>query len=194
MDPLIRQQGGVDLHQEPSSPLQLFSVMRAESYVEGKPMLAAEVMRTSFATVKLNTPLVDVARLLLETNQRGLPVLDDEGRLAGIVTESDLLHREELGVSAPCNWLGALMGAEEGGRVRQRMRALRVAKIMTPDPLCVDEGATINEVVAQMDMREISQVPVVCADQVIGMISRFELVAALERCLGRSEAGAGVKP
>jgi CBS domain-containing protein len=146
-------------------------------------MRASEVMRRSFATVRPDTPLIDAARLLLETNQRGLPVLDNEGHLLGIVTESDLLHRDELGVSPPCNWLEALLGIEEGGRVRERMRALRVSKIMTPGPLCVDEDATINEVVAQMDMREISQVPVICADQVIGMISRFELVAALERSL-----------
>jgi CBS-domain-containing membrane protein len=69
-----------------------------------------EVMRTSFATVKLHTPLIDAARLLLETNQRGLPVLDDDGRLVGIITEGDLLHRDELGVSPPCNWLDGLLG------------------------------------------------------------------------------------
>ena len=137
-------------------------------------------------------PLVDAARLLLETNQRGLPVLDDKGRLVGIVTESDLLHRDELGVSPPCNWLEALLGVEEGGRVRERMRALRVSEVMTPDPLCVGENATINEVVADMDMREISQLPVVRAGTVIGMISRFELVAALERGLSHNEAGAEV--
>jgi CBS domain-containing protein len=153
-------------------------------------MRAAEVMRTSFATVKPSTPLIDAARLLLETNQRGLPVLDDGDRLVGIVTESDLLHRVELGVNPPCNWLEALLGIEEGGRVRERMRALRVSRIMTPDPLSVDEDATINDVVANMDMREISQLPVVSADRVIGMISRFELVAALERCLGQSESSA----
>jgi CBS domain-containing protein len=45
-------------------------------------MRAGDVMRTSFATVKLHTSLIDAARLLLETNQRGLPVLD-EGRLVG---------------------------------------------------------------------------------------------------------------
>ena len=112
-------------------------------------MRAADVMRTSFATVKLSAPLIDAARLLLETNQPGLPVLDDEGRLVRIVTESDFLHRDELGVSPPCNWLEALLGIEEGGRVRERMRALRVSKIMTPDPLCVDEDATINDVVAR---------------------------------------------
>ena len=66
-------------------------------------MLAPEVMRTSFATVKPATPLIDAARLLLETNQRGLPVLDHEGRLVGIVAEGDLLHRDELGVSPPTN-------------------------------------------------------------------------------------------
>ena len=64
-------------------------------------MRAADVMRPSFATVKPNTQLIDVARLLLETNQRGLPVLDVDGRLAGIVAEGDLLHRDEFGVSPP---------------------------------------------------------------------------------------------
>jgi len=155
-------------------------------------MRAADVMRTSFATIKPSSQLIDAARLLLETNQRGLPVLDDEGRLIGIVTESDLLHRDELGVSPPCNWLEALLGIEEGRRVRERMRALRVSAIMTPNPLWVDEDATIDDVVAKMDMREISQLPVVCADRVIGMISRFELVAALARCLSRSESSAKV--
>ena len=61
---------------------------------------------------------------------------------------------------------------------------------MTPDPLRVDEDATINDVVANMDMREIPQLPVVSADRVVGMISRFELVAALERCPSHSESGA----
>ena len=58
---------------------------------------------------------------------------------------------------------------------------------MTPDPLCVDEDATINDIVAELDTREISQLPVVRAGRVIGMISRFELVAALERRLSRNE-------
>jgi hypothetical protein len=80
-------------------------------------MRAGDVMRTSFATVKPTTPLIDAARLLLETNQRGLPVLDDEGHPVGIVTEGDLLHRDELGVSPSCNWLEALLGVEEGGIV-----------------------------------------------------------------------------
>lgn len=154
-------------------------------------MLATEVMRSSFATVKPTTPLIDAARLLLQTNQRGLPVLDDDGRLVGIVSEGDLLHRDELGISPPAgNWLEFLLGIEESLPARERMRALRVATIMTPDPVFVDEDATVDDVVAEMDRRRVAQLPVVCADKVIGMISRFELITALEHSLSRGEKSA----
>jgi CBS domain-containing protein len=156
-------------------------------------MRAGDVMRTSFATVKPSTRLIDAARLLLETNQRGLPVLDDDGRLLGIVAEGDLLHRDELGVSPPANWIEALLGIEEGGAVRDRMRALRVATIMTLGPACVDEDASIDEVVLEMDRRGIGQLPVVRATRVTGMISRVELIGALERSLSRNEASAEVR-
>ena len=122
-------------------------------------------------------------QLLLDNNQRGLPVLDDNGRIVGIISEGDLLHRDELGVSPRANWIEALLGLEESGTVRERMRALRVAAAMTPDPVCVDEDATIDDVIALMDMRAVAQLPVVHADKVIGMISRHELIAALERAL-----------
>ena len=57
------------------------------------------------------------------TNQRGLPVLDDNGELVGIISEGDLLHRDELGVSPPAgNWFEQILGIEEGGPARERMR------------------------------------------------------------------------
>ena len=132
--------------------------------------------------------LVEVARLLLQTNQRGLPVVDKDGILVGIVSEGDLLHREELGVAAPAgNWLEELLGIEEGGPARERMRTLSVAAIMTKDPVCVDEDATVNDVISVMDQRGVGQVPVISAGRVIGMISRFELMAALEAKLSSCE-------
>ena len=50
-------------------------------------MLATDVMRTWFATVKPNAPLLDAVRLLLETNQRGLPVIDDNGSFVGTLED-----------------------------------------------------------------------------------------------------------
>ncbi|HTO62785.1 MAG TPA: CBS domain-containing protein [Bradyrhizobium sp.] len=145
-------------------------------------------MRRSFATVGPTTTLVEAARLLLETNQRGLPVLDQAGRLVGIVSEGDLLHRDELGVSPPSgSWFEALLGIAENAPARERMRALQVATIMTPDPVFVTEDASVDDVVAEMDRRHVAQVPVVSAGEVIGIVSRFELIFALERSLNRNQ-------
>lgn len=147
-------------------------------------MLATKVMRSSFATIKPTTSLLEAARLLLQTNQRGLPVLDEDGSLVGILSEGDLLHRDELGVSPPVgNWLEQLLGVEEGGPIRERMRTLSVARIMTRAPIFVDENATVDDVISAMDRRGVAQIPVVSAGTVIGIISRFELLAALERKL-----------
>jgi CBS domain-containing protein len=121
---------------------------------------------------------------LLQTNQRGLPVLDKNGNLVGMISEGDLLHRDELGVTPPTgNWLEQLLEIEEGGPARERMRTLNVATIVTRNPVCVDEHASANDVIAAMDRRRVAQVPVVCAGKVIGIVSRFELLAALERKL-----------
>jgi predicted transcriptional regulator len=100
-----------------------------------------------------------------------------------------------LGASPPaCNWFETLLGIEEGGPARERMRTLRVATIMTPNPVFVDEDATVDDVVTEMDRRQVGQVPAVCADRVIGIVSRLELIAALELRLSRkekAEAGSG---
>ena len=61
---------------------------------------------------------------------------------------------------------------------------------MTPDPVCVDEDTSTDDVVAEMDRRAVAQLPVVCADEVIGMISRFELIEALERSLSQIKTSA----
>jgi CBS domain-containing protein len=127
-------------------------------------------------------------RLLLQTNQRGLPVLDGEGDLIGIVSEGDLLHRDELGVMPPAgNWLEQVLGIEESSPARRRMRALRVEAIMTPDPVYVDEDATVDDVISAMDTHKVEQIPVVTAGKLIGIVNRFELIAALERSLSRDE-------
>ena len=130
----------------------------------------------------------------LKTNQRALPVLANDEQLVGIICEGDFLHREELGVSRPAdNWLKSILGIEENGSPRKRMGALRVEEVMTGDPLCVDEEASLDDVINQMDIRRISQLPVVCGSTVVGMISRVELLKAIERQLSQSEALAPAK-
>jgi CBS domain-containing protein len=147
-------------------------------------MRASEVMLGSFVTVKPGTALIDAVRLLLQTNQRGLPVVNDGGDLVGIISEGDLLHRDELGVKPHAgNWLEEIIGIEERTPARERMRSLSVGVIMTPEPVCVDQDAAVDDVIKVMDSREVGQVPVVSAGKVVGIINRFQLISVLERSL-----------
>ena len=153
--------------------------------LKGMPMNVSNVMRRSFATIKPDAPLIDAAHLLMETNQRGLPVVDGEGTLVGVVSEGDFLHRTELDISPPPgNWLEELLGIEEDTPARRRMRARLVREVMTRDPACVDDEASLDEVVALMDARHIAQLPVVCGGTVVGVVSRVELLAAVANALG----------
>jgi CBS domain-containing protein len=147
-------------------------------------MNVSDIMRRSFATIKPEAPLLDAAHLLIETNQRGLPVIDHEGALVGVISEGDFLHRAEIDISPPPgNWLEELLGIEEDTPALRRMRARLVREVMTHDPICVDDEASLDEVVALMDARHVAQFPIVCGCAVVGVISRVELLAAVARAL-----------
>jgi CBS domain-containing protein len=147
-------------------------------------MKVSDVMRRSFATIKPEASLLDAAHLLLETNQRGLPVIDSEGSLLGIISEGDFLHRVELGIAPPPgNWLEEILGIQEDTPVRRRMRAGLVREAMIPDPAVVNDEATLDEVVAIMDARHVAQLPVVCGGTVVGIIGRVEFLAAVAQAL-----------
>jgi len=147
-------------------------------------MNVSDVMRRSFATIDPEASLLEAARVLLQTNQRGLPVIDKEGMLVGMISEGDFLHRVELDIAPPPgNWLQDILGIEEDTPARRRMRARLVRETMSPDPVCVDDETTVDEVVALMDARHVAQLPVVCGATVVGIIGRLELLTAVAKAL-----------
>ena len=147
-------------------------------------MNVSDIMRRSFATIKPDAPLVDAAHLLIETNQRGLPVIDHDGALVGVISEGDFLDRTELDIPPPPgNWLEELLGIEENTPARRRMSARLVREMMTHNPICVDDEGSVDEVVALMDAHHVAQLPVVCGSSVVGVVSRVELLAAVARAL-----------
>jgi CBS domain-containing protein len=147
-------------------------------------MNVSDVMRRPFATINPEASLLEAATVLLQTNQRGLPVIDKEGMLVGMISEGDFLHRVELDIAPPPgNWLQDILGIEEDTPARRRMRARLVRETMTPDPVCVDDETSVDEVVALMDTRHVAQLPVVCGATVVGIIGRLELLTAVAKAL-----------
>jgi CBS domain-containing protein len=156
-------------------------------------MNVTDIMRSRFATIKPDAPLLEAAHLLLETNQRGLPVVNQEGSLVGIISEGDFVHRSELDIGTPAgNWLEELLGIEEDTPSRRRMCASSVHEVMTHDPVGVDVEWTLDEVVALMDARHIAQLPVVCGGALIGVIGRVKLLTAVARVLGSAKEKSAV--
>lgn len=161
----------------------------------GLPMKAAEVMRSPAVSVAPNCRVIDAARLLMETNRRGLPVVDRAGILVGIVSEGDFLRRVELGTGPTDRpWFDAFFGAGESAAAFARAYGRSVDEIMTRDPVCVAPDADLIEAIALMESHHVAQIPVVFEGAVLGMISKAELLAAVARRFDQSiRIGQGVR-
>ena len=147
-------------------------------------MRAAEVMTRDVATVTPETPIVDAIQLMLDRRVSGVPVVDAQGAIVGILSEGDLLRRVELGTEhrRPA-WLTFLRGPDREAVDYVRTHTLRVDDVMTRRPDCVDEDAALDAVVAHMTHRHVRRLPVVANGKLVGIVSRADLVRALGQSL-----------
>ena len=149
-------------------------------------MKAADIMTREIMTVGPETALADAVRLMLEHRVSGLPVVDGAGRLVGLLTEGDLLHRAETGTDAVrLGWLQALLARGRMAEQYVHTHGRRVRDVMTRDVLTVGEASPLDDVIRIMESRHVRRVPVVEDDRLVGMVSRSDLVRALGALLGR---------
>jgi CBS-domain-containing membrane protein len=107
-------------------------------------------------------------------------VVDTAGVLVGVVTEGDLLRRDELGTERRKSWWLRLI-ASPGRQAADftRTHGRRVADVMTHDLISVDANAPLEEIVARMEEHRIKRVPVLQDDRMVGVVSRADLLRAL---------------
>ncbi|MGB9644070.1 MAG: CBS domain-containing protein [Stellaceae bacterium] len=147
-------------------------------------MKASEVMTRNVVTVGRETPVAQVIRLMLDNNISGLPVLDDDGKVVGIVTEGDLLRRSEMGTERHRpRWLEILMGPGRMAREYVRTHGRKVEAIMTADLISVAGDTPLDEVVGLMERHRIKRVTVLEGDLLVGVVSRLDLLRALLRAI-----------
>src|SRR5918997_3551725 len=149
-------------------------------------MKAADVMAREIVTVGPETPLAEAVRLMLEHRVSGLPVVDGNGQLVGLLTEGDLLHRAETGTdTVRLGWLRVLLARGRMAEQYVHAHGRRVRDVMTRDVLTVGEASPLDDVIRIMESRHVRRVPVVEDDRLVGMVSRSDLVRALGALLGR---------
>jgi len=142
-------------------------------------MIAADVMTRNVISVPPDAIVSDAVQLMLDNRISGLFVIDSQGTLQGVITEGDLLHREEVGTGRRSSWWLRLFvpGREASDFTHNHSR--RIADLMTTDVVSVDEGADLSEVVQTMERNHVKRVPVMKDGRVSGVISRANLLRAL---------------
>ncbi|HTV30102.1 MAG TPA: CBS domain-containing protein [Xanthobacteraceae bacterium] len=144
-------------------------------------MKASEVMTRRVISIHPQATVVQAIKLMLKNRLSGLPVIDASGKLVGIITEGDFLHRREIGTELKRNaWLDAIFGPEQSAHDYVRAHGITVAELMTRQPITVDEDASLDRVVHLMERHHIKRLPVLRKGKVVvGIVSRANLMQAL---------------
>jgi CBS domain-containing protein len=142
-------------------------------------MNAGDVMTRQIVSVAPETSVLDMAQLMLKNRISGLPVIDNNGNLVGIVTEGDCLRRVETDTEPRRRrWVEFLMGPDQLANEYVHTHGRKVSEVMTPDPVTATEDTPLHEVVHLMEKRRIKRIPVLRGRQMVGIVSRADLLRA----------------
>jgi CBS domain-containing protein len=140
-------------------------------------MRAHQIMTHDVVTVTPDTPVVEAATLMLRYHVSGLPVVDNAGKLVGVVTESDFLRRSEIGTERKrSSLLRFFAGPGGAGADFVREHGRKAGEVMTPNPFFVEEETTLEDIVQLMEKNNIKRLPVMKGDVLVGIVSRADLL------------------
>lgn len=149
-------------------------------------MKAADIMTTNVIAASPDDRVSDVVELMLEKKISGMPVIDDERNVVGMVTEGDFLRRTELGTRRErARWLEFILGPAKSASDYVEANARRVAEVMTPNPISVTLYTPLNDIVTLFEEHNIKRVPVTTNGKLAGIVTRVDLLRALSRELNK---------
>jgi CBS domain-containing protein len=146
----------------------------------GKVMNARNVMTPDVVSVPPDASVGTAAQLMLQKRISGVPVIDDRGRLVGILSEGDFLRRAETGTGRRRpRWIEFFMGPGRLADEYVRLSGRKVRDVMTQEVRTVPPDAPLEQVVRLMERHNIKRVPVVDGGKVVGIVTRANLLHAV---------------
>lgn len=143
-------------------------------------MQVRDVMTANVISVAAQATILEAARTMLRNRISGLPAVDADGRLVGMVTEGDFLRRSEIGTERRRpKWLEFVLGPGRMAEDYVRAAGRKVEDVMTRDPVSVREDDDLETVVELMERRHVKRFPVLRDDKIVGIVSRANLMRAL---------------
>jgi len=143
-------------------------------------MRAHQIMTRRVVTVSPEATVVEAAELMLRNRISGLPVVDSQGKLVGIVSEGDFLRRSEIGTGRKRGrWLSFILGPGKAASEFVHEHGRKVSEVMTPSPLTIAEETPLETIVDLMEKNGIKRLPVVSRDRLVGIVSRANVLQAV---------------
>ena len=143
-------------------------------------MQAKDIMTTSVISVPQDGTVEDAVRLMLDHHIISLPIHDDQCRLKGLLSEGDLMRRVRDTESPRRSWwLEIFGGTSNTARDFVKLKSNRVEDVMTRDVVSVEEDTTVARIARLLEKHRIKRVPVLRSGQVVGIVSRANLLHAL---------------
>lgn len=145
-------------------------------------MRVSELMTAQVLTIGPEAPIKDVAKILVANGISGLPVCDIEGKVLGVISEGDILYKEhdpaEGHIGGPLGWI------IDGTPDRQgyaKAKALTARKAMTSPAITIAPYESVAQAARIMCERHVNRLPVVKDEQLVGIVTRADLVRAFIR-------------
>jgi CBS domain-containing protein len=143
-------------------------------------MKAEDVMTRDVISIGPDATVLQAARLMLQHHISGLPVVDKDGKLVGVLSEGDFLRRRETRTEHKrSRWLEFLMGPGRIAAEYSHSHGSKVAEVMTTEVQTVDEVTALEDIVDLMERKRIKRVPVLCGGQLVGIVTRSNLMHAM---------------
>src|SRR5277367_1470276 len=151
-------------------------------------VIAADIMVREVVTIDPDESVARAAALMTANDVSALPVISADGRLVGIISEADLLRRKEIATATNRpSWVETITPAATVAAEFVKSHGKRVADLMSKDVISVGETASLNDIVALLERNRIKRVPVVRGDQLVGIVSRGNLIQALASAVVTAE-------
>jgi CBS-domain-containing membrane protein len=138
-----------------------------------------DVMSDRLVSISPDATISDAISTMLRNRVSGVPVIDETRKLVGIISEGDFMRRLETGTLRRPHWLEWLLNPNALAHEYAQTRGQFVHEVMTPDVVAVQETADVAEAVELMQARGIKRLPVLRGEDVVGIVTRSDLMRAL---------------
>jgi CBS domain-containing protein len=145
-------------------------------------MKVGDVMTRNVAAVRPETPLKVVAALMVDRGISGVPVVDADEAVLGVVSEADFVIKERGVVAGRNRLLARIFGKSRKARAElAKIEATTAGEAMTSPAITVEATDTLQRVAELMASRRVNRLPVVEGDRLVGIVTRADVVRAYVR-------------